>query len=102
MAAAFFLCSAAEAQPYPSKAVRFIVPFAPGGVTDVVARMLAQKLGEPWGQSNVASSPNMIVTHESGPATLRELIGVIRHGDCIAGASTAPGRPPARAGDDRR
>ena len=34
------------AQAYPSKPVRVIIPFAPGGGTDVLARPLVQKLGE--------------------------------------------------------
>ena len=36
------------AEPYPSRAVRFIVPFPPGGATDVVTRVVAQKLNEAW------------------------------------------------------
>lgn len=39
-----------QAQTWPSKSVRLIVPFAAGGSTDVIARMLGQKLGELWGQ----------------------------------------------------
>lgn len=42
--------SAALAQTYPSKPVRMIVGFPPGGGTDVVARVIAQKLTEWWGQ----------------------------------------------------
>jgi tripartite-type tricarboxylate transporter receptor subunit TctC len=39
-----------SAQPYPSKAVRMIIPFPPGGATDILGRVLAQKLGEQLGQ----------------------------------------------------
>ena len=54
LAAALVLpLSGALAQTYPSRPVRLIVPFAPGGFTDVVARILGQKLSEAMGQQFV-------------------------------------------------
>jgi tripartite-type tricarboxylate transporter receptor subunit TctC len=46
------LCMAGQAlsQAWPARQVRMIVPFAAGGTTDVVARVLGQKLAEAWGQ----------------------------------------------------
>ena len=47
---------AVHAQAYPVKPVRIIVPFAPGGATDIVTRVLGQKLNEAWGQQVVADN----------------------------------------------
>jgi len=53
MLAGLVLATAAQAQSWPQKPVRFIVPFPPGGATDISARLVGQELSEIWGQTVV-------------------------------------------------
>jgi tripartite-type tricarboxylate transporter receptor subunit TctC len=57
-ACALALCVPApsSAQNYPTKPIRFVVPFAPGGVADMLGRTIGQKLLEAWGQQVVVEN----------------------------------------------
>ncbi len=54
--------TSALAQSYPTKPVRMVVPYPPGGATDVIGRMIADKLGTKWGQA-------VIVDNRAGAGT---------------------------------
>jgi tripartite-type tricarboxylate transporter receptor subunit TctC len=49
-AALALVAGAAQAQGFPTKPIRYILPFAPGGVADITARVVSQKLSEQLGQ----------------------------------------------------
>jgi tripartite-type tricarboxylate transporter receptor subunit TctC len=56
LAGSVVVAGPAAAQSYPNRPVRIIVPFAAGGGTDVMARNIAQKLSEAWGQPVVVEN----------------------------------------------
>ena len=57
MAGSFMLPATARAQgAYPNRAIKFVVPYSPGGLPDTVARIFAQRLGEKLGQSVVVDN----------------------------------------------
>jgi tripartite-type tricarboxylate transporter receptor subunit TctC len=63
LAAGIAAAAPAYAQEYPTKPIRVIVPFAPGGGLDITARLIGQKITERWGQ-------NFVVDARPGAATI--------------------------------
>src|SRR5262245_46312938 len=57
-----FVATSARAQAYPNRFVRLVVPFPPGGGTDAIARVVAGRLSEIWGQQ-------VVVENKGGAAT---------------------------------
>ncbi len=55
-AASILFGATADAADYPAKAITIIVPFAPGGSNDIVARAIAQKMNDDWGQPVVVDN----------------------------------------------
>ena len=68
---------------YPNKPVRFIVPVAAGGPTDIVARMLAEKLSKMWGQQvfieNKGGAGTNIGNEYAARVRSRRIHGLVRH-----------------------
>lgn len=54
--APLLLCESALAQAYPTRPIRIIVPFPPGGTSDILSRLIGPKLTEKWGQPVVVES----------------------------------------------
>ncbi|HXF65272.1 MAG TPA: tripartite tricarboxylate transporter substrate binding protein [Burkholderiales bacterium] len=74
--------AAAVGQAYPTKPIRIVIPFPPGGTSDIIGRTLGQKLSEAWGQpvipdnrSGVAGSIGAAAAAKSPPDGYTLLVG---------------------------
>ena len=74
--------SLAAGQAYPAKAIRVVVPFAPGGTSDIIGRTLGQRLSEAWKQpvimdnrAGVAGSLGASIAAKSAPDGYTQLVG---------------------------
>ena len=56
LVAAAFAAGPAAAQDYPKKQIELVVPFVAGGTTDNVARLIAQRFAESWGQTVIVNN----------------------------------------------
>jgi tripartite-type tricarboxylate transporter receptor subunit TctC len=97
------LGGAAQAQDYPSKPVRLIVPFPPGGGTDLMGRVMATRMSGPLGQQVVvenragaAATIGAVAASKAAPDGYTLLMGAITvHASFLALQAQNPGQTPA-------
>lgn len=100
LAPAALACAMATAQPapvYPNKPIKIVVPFAPGGTTDVLARLLAHRMTAAWGQPvivenkpGVGGTIGASMVAKSPPDGYTLLLGTVHHTIAQAVYKTLP------------
>ena len=95
---------AQTAAGYPNKSIRLVVPAAPGGGTDIIARLIAQGLTDAWGQTVVVDNRGgagglagvMIVAKQSAADGYTLLLGSIGHLTFVPAVRRNPGFDPQK------
>jgi tripartite-type tricarboxylate transporter receptor subunit TctC len=95
---------AANAAEYPTKPIRLVVPSAPGGGTDIIARLIAQGLGDAWRQTVVVDNRGgaggvagvTIVAKQSAPDGYTMLLGSVGHLAFVPAVRTNLGYDPLK------
>lgn len=95
---------AASAAEYPTKPIRLVVPSAPGGGTDIIARLIAQGLGDAWKQTVVVDNRGgaggvagvTIVAKQSAPDGYTMLLGSVGHLAFVPAVRTNLGYDPLK------
>ena len=82
-------------QAYPSKSIRIIVPYPPGGSNNVLARLIGQKLNESWGQQ-------VIVDNRPGGNTIIGSEALLKSAPDRATPTVQPSMQAQRRGPSRR
>ncbi len=77
------LAALAQSSPWPNKPIRYIVPFAPGGATDILARLVGEKLGAVLGQTVVIENK----PGQGGSIGVAELARAVPDGYTIGGGT---------------
>ncbi|MBI4204637.1 MAG: tripartite tricarboxylate transporter substrate binding protein [Betaproteobacteria bacterium] len=94
----------AAAADYPTKPIRLVVPSAPGGGTDIIARLIAQGLGDSWRQTVVVDNRGgaggvagvTIVAKQSAPDGYTMLLGSVGHLAFVPAVRTNLGYDPLK------
>jgi tripartite-type tricarboxylate transporter receptor subunit TctC len=88
----------ASAQAYPARSIKFIVPYAAGGLPDTVARLLGQKLSESLGQSvvvdNRSGGSGSVAAQALAQAPADGYTFIVTDGPMLATAAVLSSRPP--------
>jgi tripartite-type tricarboxylate transporter receptor subunit TctC len=90
--------ASASAQAYPARSIKFIVPYAAGGLPDTVARLLGQKLSESLGQSvvvdNRSGGSGSVAAQALAQAPADGYTFIVTDGPMLATAAVLSSRPP--------